>query len=1145
MQDAASLLMQVGLVFFAERDGEGAEGALRLRLWPEDSVGGEPNLPRIAIPFTSIPYSRWWAAAGLPDPLPAFAARVSARADGPRLLVREGAVAELFAAEVVGAVAALLAERAGFDEPRQLVERVYWQNRALASLLTDRAWEQAPELSDLLLARGRLVRLAEVLLTEWWPVAGGGDERLRVRLAEVVAPQPIDDLSVWMVSVPEVAPPSVEGVQTAVTLFRARYLQWMAEVAATGDGLASAAGEELAGVASGLEELRGSLDGLTPESRQGVWDRFVQLVRTYNDLRSRLAEDGNPGPVPPAVSEMSASSQGAGSGRDTPMDLSASPGPMLASALLAASVPTVLESAETGVGRLVSAVNRLSPWDPARPAQALVDPSPWPGKPGLASEELQSLVSVGPGFTELGPIRQAKTIAKVPSLGITLEVVPQLMVQGRSFRWHLSDYDASHSNDYPIRGRRYWNVIRVASSGTGHEEGGRGGRYTAEQQHELNKAMIRWLMWTGRDHMTLHAATNPRTIADRINDWAEMSQGEGRVAAYAVRDALLVSAEVWLDPELSRLKMGFSDARYQGVANYRSTVDVELAGIVHLLRMSQGKTQGSGAVELAALATVQDRIIHFSGDVADLFARSMTAWPLTEGNIQALLKSEELLALQGALTAVLTHVLARVVALFEQPEDALFALARQDLAMLVAKIPDETRVLLQQSADFLVNLISDFDFFVGLERRPGPGWIDSPSTLNGDLTVREVLMAVFTGSREVRQDALFESATTLPPQFPAEGTGWRWAFTLQHHLSDTGSLPSMGQMMTLVDTDAHLASTVRIARVAHDVARGAKEWTQRWGGVRTAARIFSATRGMPVPLGDGLFQAYGRMWKWKELNGVLSGWYPLEDAPDPIPGAVSRSVGDLMRAAVSMLERVVSVRVSPVSGSHGVAHDPEAFEGSLRLEMASDGSASPVEMEFPIISIQPDSWWEISDSDPLPALAARVSVHPDGPRLEVRRDAVPGVFEAEVPGAFAGYVAEWAGVDEPLRLVERVYWQNKALVSLLSDAEPHNRPLLEGMRGRLLRLAEVLLTQWWPVAGDGDEQTRELLEEVRLPAVATVERGRPEAGASPLVEPDAMDLDADGRLPQVDVVSGEVVSSPPNSGQPTSESEPGLVAEEL
>ncbi|MBM7489497.1 hypothetical protein JOD64_000719 [Micromonospora luteifusca] len=811
---------------------------------------------------------------------------------------------------------------------------------------------------------------------------------------------------------------------------------------------------------------------------------------------------------------------------------------------------------------------------PARLVQALVDPSPWPGEPGLVAEEIQALVRFGPGSAQVGSIPQIKTIAKLESLGIDIEVDQYLMPRGRSGRWYLSDR-LVHWSDLPIADRQYRNIVRVVGApGVVHEEEEREVRYTAEQHHGFNKAMIQWLMWAGRRNLSLNEAMYPGAHgqANEIRNWAELPEGSvvaanrvrrrrgggdaDRAAVLAVRDALLVGEGVWVDPEVRGLKFHFPADEFDGVTHYWPTVEVELAGIVHLLQASQSGAQGAGTT-LAAMASVLDRVIHFSGEVADLFARSLTEWPLSKGNLQALLESEELLALRGAFTAVLTHVLARVAPLFETPEHGLFGLARQDLTMLVAKIPDETRALLQQFAGLLVSLIAEFDFFAGLERKPDPGWIDSPSTLNGDLTVREVLMAVFTGSREVRQDALFETAKTLPVQFPLEGTGWRWAFTLQHRLSDTGPLPAMGYSMTLDRTDEQLAATVSIARAAHDVARGAREWTQRWGGLRTAARIFSAAGGNPVPLDDGLFQGHdGRMWKRRELNGVFFGWYPPEDAPAPSPGAVTRSVDDLMHAAVSMLERVLPARVSPLAGPYGVAHDPEASEGILRLEMALDGSASPLEVEFPIISIQPNSWWETSGSDPLPALAARVSVHPDGPRLQVRQDAVPGIFEAEVVGAVAGYVAEQAGVDEPRRSVERVYWQNKALVSLLADAEPHDRSVLGGMRDRLLRLTDVLLTQWWPVGGNGDERTRELLEEVRLPAVVPVERGRPEAEASPLVEPDAMDLDADGELPQVDVVSGEVllprlaprpprpvVSGPSNSGQPSPDA--GWLAGEL
>ncbi|MEV4500308.1 hypothetical protein AB0J84_32040, partial [Micromonospora arborensis] len=117
------------------------------------------------------------------------------------------------------------------------------------------------------------------------------------------------EVSTWMMSLPEAAPPSVEGVQAAVALFAARYRQWASkvlapQVATAEEGPAAEAARALATIEAELNGLRGSLEDPTPQARQGMWDRFVQLARDYGVVRSALLSGGSLDVVPPSVDEL-------------------------------------------------------------------------------------------------------------------------------------------------------------------------------------------------------------------------------------------------------------------------------------------------------------------------------------------------------------------------------------------------------------------------------------------------------------------------------------------------------------------------------------------------------------------------------------------------------------------------------------------------------------------------------------------------------------------------------------------------------------------------------------------------------------------------------------------------------------------------
>ncbi|MEV4500152.1 hypothetical protein AB0J84_31215, partial [Micromonospora arborensis] len=422
-----------------------------------------------------------------------------------------------------------------------------------------------------------------------------------------------------------------------------------------------------------------------------------------------------------------------------------------------------------------------------------------------------------------------------------------------------------------------------------------------EWQHRLNKAMVRWLVAAGTAGLDFTQAIQPSRYkrAEEIKMWADGEADIDPLAAEAVRltlalpngASILWDARVLLRPPINA---------YPVNNYYRAMVTVEFPGILYFLQ--EFGVSGAGPA-LGAWGSVQDRVIQFADMAAGAFVRSLSDRPLTESDVRVLLESEEVLAMRGVLAVVLTHVLAKVVTLPDDIEVAnlpLFAFTPQALGSLIEGLPDEVRSSVRETAGGLVGLIADFDFFEGLERKPVEGWIDErlPPPA-GELTAREVLMAVFTGSSEVTQAALFGEATLLRWQAPQGGQ--QRAVFQRSHPAPAGGLTTLG------GTDGLMASTADIARGADEVARKARKWSRRWGGVRVAAQIFSAAHGDPTHFENDLYLgADGRLWERNETDGetggVFLGWRAPKDVARPtIEPVGSRPVPDLMQDAASLL----------------------------------------------------------------------------------------------------------------------------------------------------------------------------------------------------------------------------------------------------
>ncbi|MFY1672110.1 hypothetical protein ACN27G_19415 [Plantactinospora sp. WMMB334] len=564
-------------------------------------------------------------------------------------------------------------------------------------------------------------------------------------------------------------------------------------------------------------------------------------------------------------------------------------------------------------GQVIAGPGRSTPED--RLGQALVDPTPGPGEPGLIGEELEGMVRLGAGRPFNPPDQpydfrwQGVKLARVVSLGLTLSSDAKLATRGRSGRWYPTPRHAGIAAD-PVDAMESWSIVEVigAPGAVLPEEVG-SVPYTAAQNHQINKAMMRWLQWAGSQRLTLGQAMRPgvEQTGHVIEAWwaqEQQSGGERAWAAQLIRQALLTPGDVEIYAAATE-PLDFSHHFLPAHVYYQSTADVELAGLTTFLRADRQEA-GTASAQTRNLGVLLDLVLGFARSVSASFLRSLSQGPLTDADVRELLQSEEALAMEGALATVLTHVLLLSYQdryLFSHTKNAVLALSRHELTSYIAALPDDARNYIRDNADTIVESLVTFaeerDAGLADIAPPGGRWIDKEfeSALGRPISVRQVLRHVF------RQDwvlgtehaDIFGRVATLPLRPPPPGMNQTFAFERRHQVSrDDPTRPDAVEFLVTLDgTDAQFESTLRMTQDAREAARAAKEWSARWqGGVRAAAQFLSQAHGNLTPTQDPnvALDASGQLWRRHTVYGTYQGWWPIDPPAQQL---------DINRAAVT------------------------------------------------------------------------------------------------------------------------------------------------------------------------------------------------------------------------------------------------------